>query len=86
MADESSQSTKKSYTAPKGQPTRARSQVDAKRRAFGPVAQWITLAAVLILAVVILLIITNGGIFTNDPTDVNNLNGGSSAPAALFAA
>lgn len=86
MADQSTQSTKKSYTAPKGQPTRARGRSDAKRRAFGPVAQWITLAAVVIVAVVILLIVTNGGIFSDDPNDISNLNGGSSAPAAVYAA
>ena len=74
---------KKSYTPPKGQPTRARGRTDGGRRAFGPVAQWITLAAVIIVIVTIILIITNGGIFNDDP---NDLNIPTSAPAALLVA
>lgn len=53
----------KAYTPPKGRPTRARGERGANRRAFGPVAQWITFALALIVAVVIIVLITGGGDF-----------------------
>lgn len=54
---------KKGYTPPKGRPTRGRNEVDDRRRAFGPVAQWITLALAFALAVWIVIAVTNGGDF-----------------------
>lgn len=53
----------KAYTAPKGRPTRARNEVEDNRRAFGPVAQWITLALAFALGIWILIAITDGGDF-----------------------
>ena len=84
MADEidddgqgSGRTAKKGYTAPKGRPTRARDEVADRRRAFGPVAQWITLAAAIVVIVVIAILVTNGGDF--NPND--DLFGSGTAPA-----
>lgn len=53
----------KSYTAPKGRPTRSRDHPPVRRRLFGPIAQW-TAAALLIVAIVALIIMwTDGGDF-----------------------
>ncbi len=54
---------KRSYTAPKGRPTRARGDTGQRRRAFGPVAQWITFAIALLVIVVIVIMVTGGGDF-----------------------
>ena len=62
--------SKKGYTAPKGRPTRARDDVDDQRRAFGPVAQWITLALAIVVAVVVVIMLTDGGDF--NPFDDDN--------------
>ena len=56
-------SSKKSVTPPKGRPTRPRSGSGPRKRAFGPVAQWITVALLLALVVVVLMLITDGGDF-----------------------
>lgn len=69
--------SKKAYTAPKGRPTRARSDTGARRRAFGPVAQWITFAIALLVAIVIVIMVTGGGDF--NPLNDDNPSG---APAA----
>ena len=45
--------------------------------AFGPVAQWITLAAAIVVIVVIAILVTNGGDF--NPND--DLFGSGTAPA-----
>jgi hypothetical protein len=65
----------KNYTAPKGRPTRPRSAVGGQRRVFGPVAQWLAFAVVLLMAVIVLIIITDGGDF--NPFD----DGTTGAPA-----
>lgn len=72
--------SKKSYTAPKGRPTRARGDTGEQRRAFGPVAQWITAAIAVIVIVVIVIMVTGGGDFNplNDDDPVG-------APAAADA-
>lgn len=64
----------KAYTPPKGRPTRARGERGPNRRAFGPVAQWITFAIALIVAVVIIVLITGGGDFNpfNDDEPTRN--------------
>jgi hypothetical protein len=80
MADETADTEnatgKRNYTAPKGRPTRPRSAVDDQRRVFGPVAQWLTFALVLLIAVIVLIIITDGGDF--NPFDDD---GSTGAPA-----
>jgi hypothetical protein len=53
----------KNYTAPKGRPTRPRSAVQDRRRIFGPVAQWIAFGVLLLIAIVVLIIVTDGGDF-----------------------
>jgi len=73
MADDTKDPTKKSYTAPKGRPTRARDDDGRRRGAFGPVAQWITLVIAAIVLVAIIIMITNGG-------DFNPLNNGAPPP------
>jgi hypothetical protein len=69
--------SKKAYTPPKGRPTRARSDTGERRRAFGPVAQWITFAIALLVIVVIAIMVTGGGDF--NPLNDDNPVG---APAA----
>jgi hypothetical protein len=61
---------KRHYTAPKGKPTRARHDTGFRPRAFGAVAQWITLAIAVIVIVVIIIMVTGGGDFNplNDDT------------------
>lgn len=76
MADDRPQTTKKSYTPPKNRPTRARNADGTRRRAFGPVAQWITLALSLIVLIAIIIIITNGG-------DFNPLNDDTGQPTGM---
>ena len=65
----------KNYTAPKGRPTRPRSAVGDQRRVFGPVAQWFAFAVALLIAVIVLIIVTDGGDF--NPFD----DGTTGAPA-----
>ncbi len=83
MADETTtddgEQRKKGYTPPKGRPTRARGEVDDRRRAFGPVAQWITLALALALAVWIIIAITDGGDFN----PLNNDDNPFGAPTSI---
>lgn len=71
----------RNYTAPKGRPTRPRSAVDDQRRVFGPVAQWLAFAVLLLIALIVLLIVTDGGDF--NPFDDGTTTG---APAALASA
>ena len=66
----------KAVTAPKGRPTRARGEVSANRRLFGPTAQWIALAIVIVAIVVIIIAVTDGGEF-------GPLHGGNTG-AAVF--
>jgi hypothetical protein len=53
----------KSVTPPKGRPTRARNASGRRQRAFGPVAQWVTVFLLVALIVVVLVLITDGGDF-----------------------
>jgi hypothetical protein len=55
--------TKKGITPPKGRPTRARSGVGRRRRAFGPVAQWVAIAGLVIMVIVVAMMLTGGGTF-----------------------
>jgi len=80
MGDERADTVRKGHTAPKGRPTRARDDRGDNRRAFGPVAQWITVAILVIVAVVILIIVTGGGDF-NPFGDDGTLTG---APASAL--
>ena len=68
---------KRHYTAPKGRPTRGRSDTGFRPRAFGPVAQWITFAIAVIVIVVIIIMVTGGGDFNplNDDTIGGNAGG-----------
>lgn len=54
---------KKGVTPPKGRPTRARDATGNRKRAFGPIAQWATVALIVALIVVVLVLITDGGDF-----------------------
>lgn len=76
-SSDSAPGSKKAYTAPKGRPTRAQSDTGERRRAFGPVAQWITFAIALVVVVVIAIMVTGGGDF--NPLNDDNPVG---APAA----
>ncbi|MAT05584.1 MAG: hypothetical protein CL424_11135 [Acidimicrobiaceae bacterium] len=62
---------KKAYTPPKNRPTRPRDELEPDRRVFGPVAQWITFAIVVLVAVAILIIVTGGGNFNPFDEDTN---------------
>lgn len=64
-------------TPPKGRPTRARHDVGGERRAFGPIAQWITVALLVVLVIVALMLVTDGG-------DFNPFNDDGAAPAAVL--
>lgn len=77
-------SSKKNVTPPKGRPTRARNSSGTQKRAFGPVAQWVTAACVIVLIVVVLVLVTDGGDF--NPFDENELPSQFGAPAAAAAA
>ena len=74
MADDTNRTQtdrgRRAYTAPKGRPTRSRGRTGARRRAFGPVAQWITFAIAVIVIVLIVIMVTGGGDFNplNDDT------------------
>lgn len=54
---------KHGITPPKGKPTRSRSGDYGRKRVFGPVAQWIAVTVLLILAFVVMVILTGGGDF-----------------------
>lgn len=71
---------KKSVTPPKGRPTRARSSSGRRKRAFGPVAQWVTVGAIIALVVVVIVLVTDGGDF--NPFDDEQLPSQFGAPAA----
>ncbi len=62
---------KKGVTPPKGRPTRGRNEVVARRRVFGPTAQWITLIFVIVLVIVAVIVLLDGG-------DFNVFNNGTS--------
>ena len=84
MADETTDTNsnaagKKNYTPPKNRPTRTRNGYGPDKRVFGPVAQWITFAIVVLVAVAILIIVTGGGNF-NPFDEEGNLVG---APAGV---
>jgi hypothetical protein len=72
--------SKKSITPPKGRPTRARNSSGSGKRAFGPIAQWATVALLVALIVVVLVLITDGGDF--NPFDDEELPSQFGAPAA----
>ena len=72
--------SKRSVTPPKGRPTRPRNATGYRRRAFGPVAQWVTVALLVALIVVVLVRITDGGDF--NPFDDENPPSQFGAPAA----
>lgn len=71
---------KKSTTPPKGRPTRARDGRGRRKRVFGPVAQWVTVALAVALVVIVLVVITDGGDF--NPFDEEELPSQFGAPAA----
>lgn len=58
-------------TPPKGRPTRARNATGYRKRAFGPVAQWVTVAVLVALVVVVIVLITDGGDFNPFDEDQN---------------
>lgn len=72
---------KKRVTPPKGRPTRARNSTGYRKRAFGPIAQWVTVAVVVALVVVVLVLVTDGGDF--NPFDQEELPSQFGAPAAV---
>lgn len=63
MADRSAANIPKNRTPPKGRPTRARNDTGARQRVFGPTVQWTMVAVTIVLAVVVLIIVTDGGDF-----------------------
>lgn len=74
MPDESGPAAaraKKNVTPPKGRPTRRRDGSYRNRRVFGPMAQWIAAAVLLLLVFAVLLFLTDGG-------DFNPFNDGDS--------
>lgn len=73
--------TSKAFTPPKGRPTRGRDDVLMRRRVFGPVAQWIAVAIVVVIVVAFLIWVTGGGVFNPFDTD----HTGSIALAAAHA-
>lgn len=80
----STSGSRRSYTAPKGRPTRARGERGPNRRAFGPVAQWITAAIALIVIVAIIILVTGGGDFNpfnEDEPTINPLTAPLGEPA-----
>ena len=89
MADETTDTNttdsggKKGYTPPKNRPTRARDDLEPDRRVFGPVAQWITFAIVVVVAVTILIIVTDGGDFNPFDDEGNPVGAPVSAVADL---
>lgn len=72
---------KKNVTPPKGRPTRARNSAGYRKRAFGPVAQWVTAALLVALVVVVLVLVTDGGDF--NPFDEEELPSQFGAPAVV---
>jgi hypothetical protein len=69
---DTTQVSKRGYTPPKGRRTRPRNDTGQRRRAFGPVAQWITFAIALLVIIVIVIMVTGGGDFNplNDDDSV----------------
>jgi len=65
------QEQKKGITPPKGRPTRARNEVEADRRVFGPTAQWIAAVFLVALIFITVIVLFDGG-------DFNPFNGGAS--------
>ena len=62
MTDQRAQQ-KKGVTPPKGRPTRGRDEIMAQRRVFGATAQWITLTFVIVLVIVAVIVLLDGGDF-----------------------
>lgn len=75
--------SKKNVTPPKGRPTRARNSARYRKRAFGPVAQWVTAALLIALIVIVLVLVTDGGDF--NPFDEQEVPSQFGAPAAVVA-
>jgi hypothetical protein len=57
------ETTKKGITPPKGRPTRGRDDVVVQKRVFGPTAQWIAFAFVLVLIFITVIVLLDGGNF-----------------------
>lgn len=72
---------KKGVTPPKGRPTRSRNARHGRARAFGPVAQWVTVGVLVALIVVVLVLLTDGGDF--NPFDDEELPSQFGAPVAV---
>lgn len=77
---ENRRSGKNKTTPPKGRPTRKRDGDYRRRRAFGPVSQWIAVVLVLLLLFVVMVIATGGGDF-NPFNDDDGVDGASSERA-----
>lgn len=75
---------KKGVTPPKGRPTRTRNGYGRRRRAFGPVLQWITVALLLALIVVVLVLVTDGGDFNpfDDEQTPSQIGAAASLPVS----
>lgn len=82
--DAATERTSKSVTPPKGRPTRARNATGRRQRAFGPVAQWVTVFLLVALVIVVLVLITDGGDF-NPFDDDEQLPSEFGASASLMA-
>jgi hypothetical protein len=61
--DPARNASRRNVTPPKGRPTRARSGSGRRQRAFGPVAQWVTVGLLVVLVVVVIVLVTDGGDF-----------------------
>lgn len=60
---------KKGITPPKGRRTRGRDEIMTERRVFGATAQWIALTFMIVLVIVAVIVLLDGG-------DFNVFNGG----------
>ena len=75
--------SKKNVTPPKGRPTRARNSSGVRKRAFGPVAQWVTAAVAIAIIVIVLVLVTDGGDF--NPFNDQDLPSQFGAPVQVVA-
>lgn len=57
------ETTRKGITPPKGRPTKGRNEMAARKRVFGPTAQWIGFAFLLALVFVTVIVLLDGGDF-----------------------
>lgn len=77
--------SRKSVTPPKGRPTRARDGRGPRKRVFGPVAQWVTVALAVALVVIVLVVVTDGGDFNPFDEEQQPSQFGASAVPVLVA-